>query len=122
MPASQPLPANQPEGSTNSTSRDQRTPEAFRVLDWTNLDSPPSSTDVTRMASIGGREGVTRFAILVNTPRMLRAASVFAEQAGMQGAQVRVFIDAKEALSWLYKDFPGILELQWEATDPGRMK
>jgi hypothetical protein len=42
---------------------------------------------------------------------------VFAEQAGLQGAQVRVFIDAKEALAWLYKDSAAAAaaaaELQW---------
>ena len=90
-------------------------PEAFRVLDWTNLDSPPTSMDVSRMVGLGGREGAARLAILVNTPRMLRAANVFAEQAGLQGAQVRVFVDSKEALAWLYKDLPSAIGHDWPA-------
>src|SRR5260370_42032832 len=79
MPASESLPGNQREGLSNRS--DRSTPEAFRVLDWTNLDSPPTSMDVTRMASLGGRDGAARLAILVNTPRMLRPANVFAEHA-----------------------------------------
>lgn len=55
------------------------------------------------MAGIGGRDGAAKLAILVNTPRMLRAADVFAEQASLQGVQVRVFVDAAEAIGWLYK-------------------
>ena len=114
MPVSQSSPANQPKGSPTQPARDRGTPGAFRLLDWTNLDSPPSATDVTRMAGIAGRDAAVRFAVLVNTPRMLRAASVFAEQAGLQGAQVRVFVDAKEAQAWLYKDFPvALLDLEW---------
>lgn len=117
MATSESSPANQPKGLPGQPARDRRTPGAFRLLDWTNLDSAPSATDVTRMAGIAGREGAVRFAVLVNTPRMLRAASVFAEQAGLQGAQVRVFVDAKEAQAWLYKDFPvAILDLQWPET------
>jgi hypothetical protein len=79
------------------------TPEVFRVLDWTNLDAPPTSMDVARLVSLGGS---ARVAILVNTPRMLRAANTFSEQAGLHGVQVRVFIDSAEALSWLYKPLP----------------
>lgn len=78
-------------------------PEVFRVLDWTNLDAPPTSMDVARLVSLGG---TARVAILVNTPRMLRAANTFSEQAGLHGVQVRVFIDSAEALSWLYKPLP----------------
>src|SRR4051812_13521655 len=90
-------------------------PDAFRVLDWTNLDSPPTTMDVRRMVGLGGDEGSARFAILVKTPRMLRAANVFAEQAGIHGAQVRVFVDAKEAVAWLYKDVPSaMLEQEWK--------
>jgi hypothetical protein len=114
MPASEPSPTDQPEGLPNQPLRERRTPDAVRMLDWTNLDSAPSSIDVRRMTGTGGREGTARFAVLVNTPRMLRAASVFAEQAGLQGAQVRVFVDAKEALAWLYKDLPlAILDMEW---------
>ena len=43
-----------------------------------------------------------RLAVVIDTPRLLGAASVFAEQAGLQGTQVRVFIDEAEALTWLY--------------------
>ena len=112
MPASKSLPGDQLKGLSNRSGRSA--PEAFRVLDWTNLDSAPTSMDVTRMAGLGGRDGTARLAVLVNTPRMLRAATVFAEQAGLQGAQVRVFVDAKEALAWLYKDLPSaILGQQW---------
>ena len=93
------------EGLPSQASPDRSTPEAIRVLDWTNLDSAPSSLDVSRVAGSGGR-----LAVLVNTPRMLRAADVFAEQAGLHGTYVRVFIDAKEAMAWLYKDVPtGVL-------------
>jgi hypothetical protein len=109
-------PANQPEGLPRRPSQ-QGAPEAFRMLDWTNLDSAPSTMDVARMAGIGGRPGAVRLAVLVNTPRMLRAASVFAEQAGLHGAQVRVFVDAKEALGWLYKDVPtAVLDQEWPET------
>ena len=59
--------------------------------------------DVARLVSLGG---TARVAILVNTPRMLRAANTFSEQAGLHGVQVRVFIDSAEALSWLYKPLP----------------
>jgi len=79
------------------------TPEVFRVLDWTNLDAPPTSMDVARLVSLGGS---ARVAILVNTPRMLRAANTFGEQAGLHGVQVRVFIDSAEALTLLYKPLP----------------
>jgi len=85
-------------------------PDVFRVLDWTKLDSPPSLADVKRLTAMAGTDGAVRLAILVNTPKMLRAATVFAEQATTQGAQVRVFIDAKEALGWLYRDVAGLLQ------------
>lgn len=96
-----------------SARSDRIAPDAYRVLDWTNLDTAPTSMDVSRMAGLGGRDGAARLAILINTPRMLRAANVFAEQAGLQGAQVRVFVDSKEALAWLYKDLPPALVLDW---------
>jgi hypothetical protein len=109
MPASKSVPGVQP---ARASQKERLAPEAFRVLDWTNLDSPPTTLDVKRMSGLGGNEGIARFAVLVNTPRMLRAANVFAEQAGLQGAQVRVFVDSKEALAWLYKDFPAVA-LDW---------
>ena len=84
--------------------------EAFRILDWTKLDAPPSMVDVKRLTDLGGGSGNVRLAILVDTPRKLRAATVFAEQASTQGAQVRVFTDAKEALAWLYRDVEGLIQ------------
>jgi hypothetical protein len=86
-----------------SSTRQAGTPEVFRVLDWTNLDAPPTSMDVARLATLGSS---ARVAILVNTPRMLRAANTFSDQAVMHGVQVRVFIDSAEALTWLYKPLP----------------
>jgi hypothetical protein len=83
---------------------DRRTPEAFRILDWTRFDSPPSAIDIKRMLTLAAQETGARFAVVINTPKMLGAATIFAEQAGLQGAQVRVFVDAKEAVAWLYKD------------------
>lgn len=73
------------------------------MLDWTNLDAPPTSVDVARLVNLGA---AARIAILVNTPRMLRAANTFSEQAGLHGVQVRVFIDSAEAMTWLYKVLP----------------
>jgi hypothetical protein len=95
---------------TIETGRKAESPDVFRVLDWTKLDSAPSLADVKRLTSMAGANGAVRLAILVNTPRMLAAANVFAEQATSQGAQVRVFIDAKEALGWLYKDVAGLVQ------------
>jgi hypothetical protein len=109
-----PIPMPSAQAQRPSTQRNLNATEAFRVLDWTNLDSPPTSMDVTRMAGLGGNNGAARFAILVKTPRMLRAANIFAEQAGIHGAQVRVFVDAKEAVAWLYKDLPSIAEFEWK--------
>lgn len=83
-------------------------PEVFRVLDWTNLDAPPTSLDVARLASLGS---AARVAILVNTPKMLRAANTYSEQAGLHGVRVRVFIDSAEALAWLYKPLPSGMPL-----------
>jgi hypothetical protein len=102
MPASQPY-SGSPVRATKPA--DGHTPEVFRVLDWTNLDSPPTSVDIARLAHLGGQGGA-RIAILINTPRMLRAATAFSEQAGMLGVQVRVFIDSTEAMAWLYKPLP----------------
>ena len=104
MPVSEPL---QSPGRSRPVQRQSEsgTPEVFRVLDWTNLDSPPTSIDVARLATLGGHGGA-RVAVLVNTPRMLRAATMFSEQAGLQGVYVRVFVDSDEALKWLYKPLP----------------
>ena len=78
------------------------------MLDWTNLDAPPTSLDVARLASLGS---AARVAILVNTPKMLRAANTYSEQAGLHGVRVRVFIDSAEALAWLYKPLPSGMPL-----------
>ena len=102
MPASESLTPRRPR-TTGQTS--DCGPEVYRVLDWTNLDSPPTSLDLARLAAMGGRGGA-RVAVLVNTPRMLRAATAFSEQAGLLGVYVRVFIDSAEALKWLYKPLP----------------
>ena len=119
MPASGSSPANKPEGMSTRSSRDRMAPDAVRMLDWTNVDTAPSAIDVARMSGFGGP---ARFAVLVNTPRMLRAASVFAEQAGLKGSQVRVFVDAKEAQAWLYKDVsPAILGEEWPDSHPKLM-
>ena len=104
-----PTPGSWPAGPSLTTSpsrpfsRDGSSPEVFRVLDWTNLDAPPTSVDVARIVALGA---AARVAIIVNTPRMLRAANTFSEQAGLHGVQVRVFIDSAEALHWLYKPLP----------------
>src|SRR5437870_8375090 len=98
MPAPQGMPGDPKSGRLSTTERS--VPAAFRVLDWTNLDSPPTSIDVARLAALGEHGGSARIAVLVNSPRMLRAATAFAEQAGLHGAQVRVFVDSKEALTW----------------------
>src|SRR5437773_10361262 len=115
VPASESSSGDKLEGSKQI---ERRGPEVFRVLDWTKLDSAPTSVDVARMAGLGGRTGAARLAILVNTPRMLRAANMFAEQAGLQGAQVRVFVDATEAVTWLYRDVPqDVLAQQWPLSE-----
>ncbi len=88
-----------------ASSNDAGTPDVFRVLDWTNLDTPPTSLDIARLASMGSG-GAARVAIVVNTPRMLRTANAFSEQAALHGVQVRVFIDSTEAVAWLYKPLP----------------
>jgi hypothetical protein len=100
-----PTPGSWPQGQSQpfKSSRDAGIPEVFRVLDWTNLDAPPASVDVARLSAMGGS---ARVAILVNTPRMLRTANTFSEQAGLHGVQVRVFIDSAEAMAWLYKPLP----------------
>ena len=102
MPASESLSPRRPRTTGQAV---DSAPEVFRVLDWTNLDAPPTSLDIARLAAMGGRGG-TRVAVLVNTPRMLRAATMFSEQAGLLGVYVRVFIDSAEALKWLYKPLP----------------
>ena len=60
------------------------------------------------IASLGS---TARVAILVNTPKMLRAANTYSELAGLHGVRVRVFIDSAEALAWLYKPLPSGMPL-----------
>ena len=102
------IPVSRPAGQQQAPKRDTLTPEVFRVLDWTNLDAPPTSLDTARLASLGS---TARVAILVNTPKMLRAANTYSEQAGLHGVRVRVFIDSAEALAWLYKPLPSGMPL-----------
>lgn len=80
--------------------RDRTIPEGSSLLDWTNLDIAPETPDPSAMA-VGAAGG--RIAVLVNSPKILRAATMFAEQAGLQGTAVRVFVDENEAAAWLNK-------------------
>ena len=90
---------------------------AYRVVDWTRLDAPPPAADVERLLKGIANDGAARLAILVATPKVLGAATVFAEQAELLGAQVRVFVGAKEAMAWLYRDLPEkSLPHDWPAT------
>lgn len=73
------------------------------VLDWRNLPVTPEPMNLASMVVATSLSGSSRFAVLVNSHPMLRAASVFAEQAGLHGIQVRVFIDEDEAVSWVEK-------------------
>jgi hypothetical protein len=91
---------------------------AYRIIDWTRLDSAPPPADVARLLNTFARDGA-RLAVLVSTPRVLRVATVFAEQAELLGAQVRVFIGATEAARWLYRDLPmGEITPDWPVGDP----
>jgi hypothetical protein len=92
-----------PADLTVQAERDHPTDEALRILDWTALESPPDSLDVRMGPPVGGVETTQKLAILVNNPRMLRAANVLAEQAVMQGVHVRVFVSSTEAHAWLSK-------------------
>lgn len=100
-----PVPGPTGLSQTLPPTRDAGTPDVFRVLDWTNLDAAPTTVDITRLVRMAG-QGTARVAILVNTPRMLRAATALSEHAGLQGVQIRVFVDSSEALAWLYKPLP----------------
>jgi len=98
---------------------DPLTPSAYRIIDWTRLDSAPPIADVTRLLNSVAADRGARLAVLVSTPRVLCAASIFAEQAELLGAQVRVFVGATEAASWLYRDLPmAALPPEWPAGDP----
>ena len=68
---------------------------ACQLLDWRNLEEVPTSTF-----------GAEKLAVLVNSHPLLRAATVFAEQAGMQGVLVRVFTQETEAMAWLDRRRP----------------
>jgi hypothetical protein len=102
MRSSRSIKAEQIASASNDRVRDTVTPGGLRLLDWTNLDSPPATLDIAQVAA-SIRGVAARVAVLVNSPRMLRAADVLAEQAGLMGAQVRVFIDSREAKAWLGK-------------------
>jgi hypothetical protein len=116
MSAPAPRPASQAQSLASARARQRATADVLRVLDWTNIDTTPSATDIARLGALNGNEGRARIAILVNTPKMLRAATAFAEHAGLKGAQVRVFIDSQEATGWLYKDIPeDSRALEWSA-------
>lgn len=80
--------------------RDRNIPEGSSLLDWTNLDIAPETPDLGSLA-VGAAGG--RIAVLVNSPKILRAATMFAEQAGLHGTVVRVFVDENEATCWLSK-------------------
>src|ERR1043165_9167661 len=95
------------------------TPSAYRIIDWTRLESAPPPSDVARLLNSIDRAGGARLAVLVSTPKLLRVATVFAEQAELLGAQVRVFIGATEAAAWLYRDLPNAtLTHEWPVVDP----
>ena len=81
-------------------------PDAYRVVDWSHYDAAPAAAEVDRLLTNLTRDGSARVAVLVSTPKALLAANVFAEQAAMVGAQVRVFVGATEAVAWLYRDLP----------------
>lgn len=92
---------------------------AYRIVDWTRLTAAPAPADVERLLNSVARDGSARLAVLVSKPKVLRAATVFAEQAELHGAQVRVFVGAKEAADWLYRDLsPEELEQKWNAERP----
>jgi hypothetical protein len=91
------------------------TPDAYRIVDWTRFETAPSAMDVERLLRSVARDGA-RLAILVSTPKVLSAANAFAERAELQGAQVRVFVGATEAVAWLYRDLPAEnLTHEWPA-------
>jgi hypothetical protein len=81
-------------------------PDAYRVVDWSQYDASPAAGEVDRLLKNVARDGAARLAVLVSTPKALLAANVFAEQAGLLGARVRVFVGAAEAVAWLYRDLP----------------
>jgi hypothetical protein len=81
-------------------------PDAYRIVDWSRYDAAPPVADVDRVLGSVSRDGTSRMAVLVSTPKALMAANIFAERAGLVGAQVRVFVGANEAMAWLYRDLP----------------
>jgi hypothetical protein len=91
-------------------------PDAYRVVDWSRYDAAPAAAEVDRLLTNVARDGATRVAVLVSTPKALLAANTFADQAAMVGAQVRVFVGATEAVAWLYRDLPAdTLTHEWPA-------
>jgi hypothetical protein len=81
-------------------------PDAYRIVDWSHHNAAPPVADVDRVLGSVNRDGNSRMAVLVSTPKALMAANMFAERAGLLGAQVRVFVGASEAMAWLYRDLP----------------
>lgn len=100
MHASRALAPTESGSRGSQPARDRNIPEGSSLLDWTNLDIAPETPDLSAQA-VGAAGG--RIAVLVNSPRILRAATMFAEQAGLQGTVVRVFVDENEAADWLRK-------------------
>ena len=81
-------------------------PDAYRVIDWSRYEAAPPAADVDRVLGKIAGDATARLAVLVSTPKALLAANIFAEQAGLRGAQVRVFVGASEAMAGLYRDLP----------------
>ena len=115
-----PQPPNGPRHSISRHTSEYPVPTAYRIVDWTRFDSAPSPADISALLANVARDGAARLAVLVRTPKVLQAANVFAEQAEMQGARVRVFIGSTEAMAWLYRDMPADdLPQDWSsAPDP----
>jgi hypothetical protein len=97
---------NESVSASRRSSSHRIVPDAYRIVDWSRHHAAPPADDVDRLLRNVARDGAARLAVLVSTPKALLAANVFAEQAGLQGAQVRVFVGASEAMSWLYRDLP----------------
>ena len=100
------VPQNEAIPAIRRSSSQRIVPGAYRIVDWSRYDAAPPVADVDRVLGIVSREGASRLAVLVSTPKALMAANMFAERAGLLGAQVRVFVGASEAMAWLYRDLP----------------
>ena len=100
------VPPNEAVPAIRRSSSQRIVPDAYRIVDWSRHDAAPPVADVDRVLSSVSRDGSSRMAVLVSTPKALMAANMFAERAGLLGAQVRVFVGASEAMAWLYRDLP----------------